>query len=206
MGLHKHWNLNMNLGFFASHGGSNMQAIIDATKAGKLKARPALLISNNRNSQATARAEQEGMPFQVMNSVTHADSDALDQAMLDALREHQIDLIILAGYMKKIGPKVLAAYEGRILNIHPALLPKFGGQGMFGQHVHRAVLEAGETVTGVTIHLVNDHYDEGRILAQSEVPVLPGDSVESLAARVLVREHQFFVETLAKIAEGELQL
>ncbi len=196
----------MNLGFFASHGGSNMQAIIDATKAGKLKARPALLISNNRNSQATARAEQEGMPFQVMNSVTHADSDALDQAMLDALREHQIDLIILAGYMKKIGPKVLAAYEGRILNIHPALLPKFGGQGMFGQHVHRAVLEAGETVTGVTIHLVNDHYDEGRILAQSEVPVLPGDSVESLAARVLVREHQFFVETLAKIAEGELQL
>ncbi|QJE97808.1 phosphoribosylglycinamide formyltransferase [Luteolibacter luteus] len=196
----------MNLGFFASHGGSNMQALIDATKRGELEARPALLISNNRNSQATVRAQQEGMPFLVMNSVTHPDFEALDQAMLDALREHQVDLIILAGYMKMIGPKVLEAYDNRILNIHPALLPKFGGHGMFGQHVHKAVLEAGETVTGVTIHLVNSEYDEGRIIAQAEVPVMPGDTVESLAARVLKKEHEFFAKTLQDVASGKLEL
>jgi len=183
-----------------------MQAIIDATKRGALQSRPALLISNNRNSQATVRAQQEGMPFLVINSVTHPDPDELDQAMLDALREHSVDLVILAGYMKKIGPRVLAAYRDRILNIHPSLLPQFGGQGMFGQHVHRAVLEAGEAVTGVSIHLVNDEYDQGRILAQTEVPVLAGDTVEVLAARVLKREHEFFVETLGKIALGELSL
>lgn len=196
----------MNLGFFASHGGSNMQALIDATKRGELDARPALLISNNRNSQATVRARQEGMPFLVMNSVTHPDFEALDQAMLDALREHEVDLIILAGYMKMIGPKVLAAYDNRILNIHPALLPKFGGHGMFGQHVHKAVLDAGETVTGVTIHLVNSEYDEGRIIAQAEVPVMPDDTVESLAARVLKKEHEFFAKTLQDVASGKLEL
>jgi phosphoribosylglycinamide formyltransferase-1 len=196
----------MNLGFFASHGGSNMQALIDATKRGELDARPALLISNNRNSQATVRAQQEGMPFLVMNSATHPDFEALDQAMLDALREHEVDLIILAGYMKMIGPKVLEAYDNRILNIHPALLPKFGGHGMFGQHVHKAVLDAGERVTGVTIHLVNSEYDEGRIIAQAEVPVMPDDTVESLAARVLKKEHQFFAKTLQDVASGKLKL
>jgi phosphoribosylglycinamide formyltransferase-1 len=170
----------MNLGFFASHGGSNMQAIVDAAKGGVLKARPALLISNNRNSQATARASREQIPFRVMNSITHPDPGALDEAMLAALREHRVDLIILAGFMKMIGPKVLAAYEDRILNIHPSLLPKFGGHGMFGHHVHRAVLEAGEQRTGVTIHLVNGEYDQGRIIAQAEVPVSPDDTVESL--------------------------
>jgi len=196
----------MNLGFFASHGGSNMQALIDATKRGELDARPVLLISNNRNSQATVRAQQEGMPFRVMNSVTHPEFEFLDQAMLDALREHEVDLIVLAGYMKMIGPKVLEAYDGRILNIHPALLPKFGGHGMFGQHVHRAVLDAGETVTGVTIHLVNSEYDQGRIIAQAEVSVLPDDTVESLAARVLKKEHMFFAKTLQDVASGRLEL
>lgn len=196
----------MNLGFFASHGGSNMQALIDATKRGELDAQPALLISNNRNSQATVRAQQEGIPFLVMNSVTHPEFEALDQAMLDALRAHQVDLIILAGYMKMIGPKVLEAYDNRILNIHPALLPKFGGHGMFGHHVHKAVLDAGETMTGVTIHLVNSEYDEGRIIAQAEVPVMPDDSVESLAARVLKKEHEFFAKTLQDVASGKLEL
>jgi phosphoribosylglycinamide formyltransferase-1 len=196
----------MNLGFFASHGGSNMQAIVDATKSGVLEARPALLISNNRNSQAAQRAEREGIPFQILNSLTHPEPDELDQAMLAALLEHEVDLIILAGYMKMIGPRVLEAFDGRILNIHPALLPKFGGQGMYGQHVHRAVLEAGETVTGVSIHLVNGEYDQGRVIAQTEVPVIPGDTVESLAARVLVKEHEFFVETLVDLTEGKVML
>lgn len=142
----------------------------------------------------------------MINDTSHPDPEARDFAMLQALREHSVDLVILAGYMKKIGPRVLTAYRDRILNIHPSLLPKFGGQGMFGQHVHRAVLAAGETVTGVSIHLANDEYDEGRILAQTAVAVLPEDTVETLAARVLKREHEFFVETLGKIARGELSL
>lgn len=196
----------MNLGFFASHGGSNMQAILDAVKRGELPAKPVLLISNNRKSQATLRAGTEGMPFRVLNATTHPDPDDLDREMLEELLAHQVEWIILAGFMKKIGPRVLAHFEDRILNIHPSLLPKFGGHGMFGQHVHRAVLEAGETVTGVTIHLVNGEYDQGRILAQAEVPVLPGDTVESLAARVLVREHEFFTATLAALANGSLRV
>lgn len=196
----------MNLGFFASHGGSNMQAVIDATRRGALPAQPALLISNNRGAQAVARAQAVGMPAQVMNATTHPDPAELDEAMLAALLDHAVGLVVLAGFMKKIGPRVLEEYGGRILNIHPSLLPKFGGQGMFGQHVHRAVLEAGEAVTGVTIHRVNGEYDEGGILAQTEVPVLAGDTVESLAARVLVREHAFLVETLGKIIRKEIVL
>lgn len=196
----------MNLGFFASHGGSNMQALVDATKSGVLKAHPAILITNNRNSQAGLRAESEGIPFRVLNSVSHPDPDSLDQAMLDSLREHGVDVIVLAGFMKKIGRRVLEAYDGRILNIHPSLLPKFGGQGMYGQHVHRAVIEARETLTGVSIHLVSGEYDKGRLIGQAEVPVLSEDTVESLAARVLIREHEFLVETLVGICEGTIRL
>jgi phosphoribosylglycinamide formyltransferase-1 len=196
----------MNLGFFASHGGSNMQALVDATKSGVLKAHPAILITNNRNSQASLRAESEGVPFRVLNSISHPDPDSLDQAMLDSLREHGVDVIVLAGFMKKIGRRVLEAYDGRILNIHPSLLPKFGGQGMYGQHVHRAVIEAREMLTGVSIHLVNGEYDKGRLIGQAEVPVLSEDTVESLAARVLIREHEFLVETLVGICEGTIRL
>jgi phosphoribosylglycinamide formyltransferase-1 len=196
----------MNLGFLASHRGSNMQAVVAACRAGVLAANPAVLVSNNRQAEAVARAEQQSIPAYVLNVVTHPDPEALDQAMLDVLRKHACDLIVLAGFMKKIGPRVLAAYRNRILNIHPSLLPKFGGQGMYGRAVHEAVLKAGEKVTGVTIHLVNEAYDEGRILAQAEVPVLPDDNVESLAARVLKREHAFLVETLRDILNGKLVL
>lgn len=180
-----------------------MQAVLDAIKRGDLHAHPALLISNNPGSQATQRATREKMPFKVLSGKTHPEFESLDEAILEALLEHEVDLIVLAGYMKKLGPKVLSHFENRILNIHPSLLPKFGGQGMYGAHVHRAVLEAGETMTGVTIHFVNEEYDEGRIIAQTEVPVLPRDTVETLGARVLVREHQFLVETLAKLISNK---
>lgn len=196
----------MNIGFLASHRGSNVQAVMDACRAGALAARPAVLICNNRQAEVVGRTEQQGVPVQVLNAVTHPDPDALDQAMLAVLQRHACDLIILAGFMKKIGPRVLSAYHNRILNIHPSLLPKFGGKGMYGRAVHTAVLAAGEPVTGVTIHLVNVEYDEGRILTQSEVPVLPGDTVKTLAARVLAREHTFLVETLAAIADGRISL
>jgi phosphoribosylglycinamide formyltransferase-1 len=119
---------------------------------------------------------------------------------------HDVELVVLAGYMKKVGPRTLRHFAGRVLNIHPALLPKFGGQGMYGRRVHEAVLAAGERETGVTIHLVDDEYDHGRILGQCRVPVLPGDTVESLAQRVLQREHEFLVEMLVRIVSGAVAL
>ena len=196
----------MNIGFLASHGGSNMQAIIDSCKEGTLQATPAVVISNNSGSGAFARAEREGIPHYHMSGKTHPDPDELDQAILNAMKEHAVDVIVLAGYMKKIGPATLSHFAGRIMNIHPALLPKFGGQGMYGGRVHEAVLAAGETKSGVTIHVIDAEYDTGPIIAQATVPVEPDDTPETLAARVLKREHTFFSETLQKIATGEITL
>jgi phosphoribosylglycinamide formyltransferase-1 len=196
----------MNIGFLASHRGSNMQAVVDAVTTGILPMRPVVLVCNNRNAEVVSRSQRQGIPCWVLNSATHPEPEALDQAMHAVLQSHGCDLIVLAGYMKKIGPRVLGAFHGRILNIHPSLLPKHGGQGMYGRQVHQAVLAARDAVTGVTIHLVNDEYDEGKILAQCEVPVARDDTVETLAARVLAREHSFLVETLAAIAGGKIRL
>jgi phosphoribosylglycinamide formyltransferase-1 len=196
----------MNIAFLASHRGSNMQAIIGACASGALAAKPAVLVSNNRGAEALERARRHGVTVYVLNAATHTEPDQLDLAILDALLAHQTDLVVLAGYMKKIGPRVLAAFAGRIINIHPALLPKFGGQGMYGAHVHRAVLAAHETVTGASVHLVDEEYDHGRVLAQAEVPVLADDTVETLAARVLAREHEVLISTLRRITRGELKL
>ncbi len=196
----------MNLGFFASHNGSNMQAIIDACRSGEIKANPALVISNNGDSGAVARAKKEQIPYSVLNARTHASPETLDNAMLNALRQHEVQLIILAGYMKKIGEKILKDYKGRIINIHPALLPKYGGKGMYGSRVHEAVLKAGEKETGVTIHIIDEEYDTGPIIAQTTIPVTDDDTVDSLSKRVLDREHRFLVETVGKIISGEIEL
>lgn len=196
----------MNIGFLASHGGSNMQAIIDACKAGRLHAVPVVVIGNNSDSRALERARTEGIPNYYLSGKTHPDPVILDQAILDALVLHRADVIALAGYMKKLGPRTLAHFRGRILNIHPALLPKYGGKGMYGIHVHEAVIAAGEKESGVTVHLVNEEYDRGPILAQVRVPVIPGDTPETLAERVLVQEHILYAATLEKIATGEITL
>ncbi len=183
-----------------------MQAVIDACREGRLHATPAVLVCNNRNAEAIRRAEKHDIPGYVLNAVRHPVPDDLDRAMLDAIEMHGSELILLAGFMKKLGPRVLSAYRGRILNVHPSLLPRYGGKGMFGTHVHQAVLAAREKVTGVTVHLADDEYDQGKILAQAEVPVLDGDSVETLAARVLEKEHDLLVSTLRRIVSGGLPL
>jgi phosphoribosylglycinamide formyltransferase-1 len=182
-----------------------MQAIIDACKQGRLDARPSVAISNNSESLALQRARMAGIPGYHISAVTHPGVEE-DREILRVLRRHGVDTVVLAGYMKRIGPQTLGAYRGRILNIHPALLPKFGGQGMYGRTVHDAVLKAGEKVTGVTIHVVDDLYDHGRILAQCHVPVRDGDTVDSLAERVLEQEHRLYSETLRRIAAGEIVL
>ncbi len=195
----------LHLGFLASHGGSNMQAIIDACKAGRLDATPGVVISNNSDAMALQRAEHEGIPHYHISSQTHP-GPLEDEEILRVLKRHGVDTVILAGYMKMLGPATLRAYRGRILNIHPALLPKFGGKGMYGKRVHEAVLTAGEQVTGVTIHLVDEHYDTGPVIAQCQVPVLAGDTADSLAERVLKHEHILYAETLQEIADGRIVL
>jgi len=161
-----------------------------------------VVISNNLDSEALRRAEREGVPGYHLSSRTHPQPQRLDAAIVQALQRHETDLVILAGYMRKLGPETLAQYPGRIINIHPAWLPKYGGQGMFGMNVHPTVLAAGETETGVTIHLVDAEYDHGPIIAQCRVPILENDTAESLAQRVLGCEHRFLVETLAQIVEA----
>ncbi len=183
-----------------------MQAIIDTIKNNTLNANPVVVISNNSNSKALQRAKKENIPCYHLSGQTYDNPEELDTAMLDLLKKYETDLVILAGYMKKIGNQTLNAFRGRILNIHPALLPKFGGKGMYGMRVHEAVLQAGEKESGVTVHLVDEKYDNGPILMQTKVPVLENDTAETLAERVLKSEHKIYSETIAKIISGEILL
>jgi phosphoribosylglycinamide formyltransferase-1 len=194
------------IGVLASHGGSNLQAIIDATRQGVLPAEVVVVIGNNAGAMAATRARDAGIPFRHLSGKTHPEFAELDAEIAQVLSDAGVDLVLLAGYMKKVGPLTIARFPNRIVNIHPALLPKFGGVGMYGPRVHEAVLEAREEITGVTVHLVDGEYDRGPIVAQCEVKVLPEDDAATLAARVLEREHEFYVETLARIVSGELDL
>lgn len=196
----------MKLAILVSGRGSNMVAIVDACERGDLSASVELVISNNKDSLALVSAQDKNIKTAHIGSSTYPEPDALDQAMTDALNEQNIDLVLLAGFMKKIGPKVLSSYRGRIINIHPSLLPKFGGKGMFGINVHSAVLAAGEKESGVTIHLVDGEYDEGAILAQQTVSIAAGETSASLAAKVLKVEHVLFAETIQKIVDGSIIL
>ena len=195
------------LGFLASHRGSNMQSIIDACKDGRLQAVPAVVISNNGDSGALDRAASEGIPAYHVSSRNYSGPEQLDIAIRDILLKHGVELVVLAGFMKKIGPQTLAAFnKGRIINIHPALLPRHGGKGMYGMNVHAEVLASGDRETGVTVHVVADEYDTGAILAQQKVAVLDGDTVETLANRVLEVEHRVYVDTIAGIISGDIRL
>lgn len=194
------------LGILASHGGTNLQAIIDACRAGTLDAEVRVVISNNSRAFALERARRASIPAVHLSAVTNPNADDLDRAITDTLKRRGVSLVILAGYMKLLGPRALCEYRNRVLNVHPSLLPKFGGRGMYGERVHAAVLAAGERESGVTVHIVDERYDHGPIVAQATVPALPGDSPESLAARVLEREHSLYPQTIQRIATGEIDL
>lgn len=196
----------MKLGFLASGSGTNMQAIVDACRAGRLPAEPVVVVGNNSRSQALERARREGIAAFHLSSRTHPDPEELDAAIASVLDRCKADLVCLAGYMKLLGPRTLRAFEGRVLNIHPALLPKYGGRGFYGRAVHKAVLASGDTETGATVHLVDQFYDHGPVLAQARVPVLAGDTPETLGARVLEQEHLLFTDTLRRIAAGRISL
>ena len=165
-----------------------------------------MVISNNSRSGALRRADEADIPRYHVSTVTHPGDDARDRAIVDILERHGVDLVVLGGYMKELGPQTIARFRNRIVNVHPALLPKFGGRGFYGIAVHEAVLASGDSVTGPTIHLVDEQIDHGAVLAQSRVAVLKGDTAETLAERVLEVEHSMYVETLRRIASGDIDL
>jgi phosphoribosylglycinamide formyltransferase 1 len=186
------------LAVLASGSGSNLQALLERFNAGG-PARVALVISDRADAGALQRAAAAAVP--VLHVPVHGRApEAVAEETLAAFREHGIGLVALAGYLRLVPAAVTAAYRGRIMNIHPALLPAFGGHGMYGQRVHAAVLAAGCRVTGATVHWVDERYDEGRVLAQWPVPVLPGDDPATLAARVLRVEHRLYPAAVAAVA------
>lgn len=197
----------LNIGVLASGGGSNLQAIIDACEAGEVPGgRVVVVISNNSGAKALERARLHGIDAVHLSNYYYPDDEELDRIIVEALRGRDVNLVCLAGYMKRRGPYFLNAFRNRVLNIHPALLPRHGGNGMYGVRVHEAVLAAGDTVSGVTIHLVDETYDHGPIVAQRKVPVLPDDTPVALAARVLETEHKIYPEVIAGIARAEIDL
>jgi phosphoribosylglycinamide formyltransferase 1 len=187
------------LAAFCSGGGSNFRALHSYILAHNLPAKFKLCLSNNSQCGALEFARDEQIDTVHLSTKTHPDEKAFAAAMLAELSKRAVDYILLAGYMKKIPADVVAAFPKRILNIHPALLPKFGGDGMYGLKVHEAVIQSGETESGATVHFVGDEYDTGEIILQRRVPVLPSDTAESLSARVLSAEHVLYGAALEKV-------
>ncbi|NVB42022.1 phosphoribosylglycinamide formyltransferase [Pseudenhygromyxa sp. WMMC2535] len=182
------------LAVFASGGGSNLQALIDAHERGDLPAPVALVIVNKAKAGARERARKHGIPEVHVNlrGVDLREQPDPDSRILELLRAHEIDVVVLAGWLALVSPRILEAFPDRVVNIHPGPLPRFGGKGMYGLHVHRAVLEAGVEQSGPTVHLVDPRYDEGPVLAHIPVPVAEGDTPESLQQRVLRAEHALY--------------
>jgi len=195
--------MELYLGFLASHRGSNVEAILNAIEKGDLEAYAKVVISNNSDAPVLKLAKERGMPAYCLNK---SNTKNLDYAILDVLANYRVNLVVLAGYMKKVGEAVLTAYRNRILNIHPALLPKYGGKGMYGMNVHKAVINSTDKESGATVHIVTAGYDEGRILAQYKVPRYELDTPETLADRVLRIEHVLYSQVLRDIQKGIISL
>ncbi len=190
----------------SGHGrGSNMAAIIDACQRGEIDGQVVLVIGTRDEAPALQRATEKGVSTEVV-SPSKLGEEEYARRLLQTLGDAQVDLVCLAGFMRLLPPPVVHAYAGRVMNIHPALLPLFGGKGMYGEHVHRAVLESGMKVSGCTVHFVDESYDTGPIILQRCVPVEEEDTWETLAARVLAQEHQAYVQAVKLFAQGRLRV
>ncbi|MCH8298990.1 MAG: phosphoribosylglycinamide formyltransferase [Candidatus Marinimicrobia bacterium] len=191
----------MRIAIFASGSGSNAEAIIRASREGRLSSEVGLVISNNVNAGVLKRAKALEVNNSVIDPRSFESEELYITSLLSTLDENEIDFIALAGYLKLVQRELIDKYRNKITNMHPALLPSFGGKGFYGMKVHEAVIEAGCKVSGVTIHLVNEKYDRGAIIAQRTLPVLGDDSPESLAERVLKIEHEIYPEALQLFEE-----
>ena len=191
------------LAVFISGTGTNLQALIDARNKGKLDAEIALVVSSSPQAGGLSRAENAGIPAFIFQEKQYPSKRDATAALLNKLKGQKIDFIALAGYLKLLAPEIIAAYSKRIINIHPALLPKYGGKGMYGIRVHEAVIVAHEKESGVTIHLVDEKYDHGRILKQIKVPVYEDDTPELLQQRIQKEEHKHYPIVLNKFIKGK---
>lgn len=190
----------------ASGGGTDFQSLIDAVRSGKIDAEICCLIASKPDIYAIERAKQAGIPVEIVQKKMFDSADAFDQAVLGTLKRYEADFAVLAGYLSIVGSKTIGAYKNRIINIHPALIPSFCGMGMYGSHVHEAVIAYGAKFSGATVHFVDEGADTGPIIMQEVVPVLEQDTPEELAARVLKTEHKILPEAVALMADGKLKV
>jgi phosphoribosylglycinamide formyltransferase 1 len=194
--------VSVRLAVFASGGGSNLQAILDCFQnRADSPVRIVLVVSDRPDAGALARAQKAGIDSVVIE-VAGRPGEYVARQMLAALESADVDLIALAGYVRLVPTAIVKRFRDRMINIHPALLPAFGGKGMYGARVHRAVVESGCMISGATVHLVDERYDEGPIIAQWPVPVLPGDDADSLARRVLQVEHMLYPAAIEAMARA----
>ena len=192
------------MGVFASGEGSNLAALLERFPLGA-DPEVALVLSDRPSATALQRARSAGVPAHV--EAPRGDRpDAWGQRLLGRLADARVDLVVLAGFLRKVPPEVVTAYTGRMINVHPALLPDFGGPGMHGRRVHEAVLAAGVPESGASVHFVDEEYDRGPVIARRRVPVEPGDTPETLARRVLEVEHELLPDVVAALAAGRVRL
>jgi len=196
----------LRVGVLASGNGSNLQALIDACRKGEVPAVVVVVVSNVPEAYALVRARAAGIPAVLVDHRAHASAQSFESAVRECLVKHAVELVCLAGFLRILSPVFVAEFRGRILNIHPALLPRFGGKGMYGDRVHRAVLASGARQSGCTVHFVTEIPDGGPIVAQATVPVAEGDTPAMLAARVARAEHRLYPEVVRLYAERRLRL
>ncbi len=189
------------IGVLASGSGSNLQAIIDAVEAGKIKAEIAVVISDNKKAYALERAKKHNIPAVIIEHKPNKRREDYDASVLEKLREHNVNLVLLAGYMRIVSIVLVEAYENRMINIHPALLPSFPGL-----HVQKKAIDHGARFSGCTVHFVDGGMDTGPIIIQAVVPILPDDTEDALATRILKREHQIYPEAVRLFCEGRLDV
>lgn len=190
-----------NIAVFASGGGTDFQSVIDGVESGLVDARISLLVASKEGIGAIERAKKHGIDFVVFDKKKYASLEDMFEETARELEKRNVELIVLAGYLNIIPPRFVGRYRGKIINIHPSLIPKYCGDGFYGMKVHRAVIENGEKESGCTVHFVDEGTDTGEILAQEKVPVLPDDTPETLAARVLEKEHLLLPRVVAKLCK-----
>ncbi|MEA3288947.1 MAG: phosphoribosylglycinamide formyltransferase [Campylobacterota bacterium] len=190
--------MSTNIAVFASGNGNGYEALLEAIKSSKLNAKIVVVISNNQNAKILHKADNEKIPTYVINS-KNTQENKIDDKLLDILKSFHVDYIFLSGYMKMISPKLIKQYQNKIINTHPSLLPKFGGQGMYGRYVHEAVIESKEKVSGVTVHFVDEIYDNGEIILQKSVHITKDETVDSLEIKVKYIEQKAIVEAFATL-------
>lgn len=191
----------MNIAVFASGGGTDFQSIIDGTESGLINARISVLIASKPNVYAIERAKQHGIESKVFCKKDYESGEKMFDEIIELLKSKNVDLIVLAGYLTILTENIVKAYENRIINIHPSLLPKFGGVGMYGIKVHEAVIASGEKESGCTVHYVDGGADTGKIIAQAKVSVESNDTPESLQKKVLEQEHILLPQVVAKLVK-----